>query len=257
MAKSLAALRQRVQEIMPDLVIEQFERNLDGTINDIVIVNNRWVFRFAKAEKYYELLAREQKLLELIRPHVGVAVPAVAYACADCWVYPLLQGQPLDRIRVRRYDEATQGQLAGQLGVFLRQLHHIDISAASANIPNTHAPVSQSRWLEIQAAVRTQIYPLLQRFQVEYLDDLFDRALDDPQFFDYAPTLIHGDLASYHILFDPEQRQITGVIDFGMAGVGDPANDFGLLISIYGEAFVRRMRPAYPNLDHYLPRARL
>jgi aminoglycoside 2''-phosphotransferase len=183
-------------------------------------------------------------------------VPAPAYACADCWVYPLLQGQPLDRIRVRRYDEATQGQLAGQLGVFLRQLHHIDISAASANIPNTHAPVSRSRWLEIQAAVRTQIYPLLQRFQVEYLDDLFDRALDDPQFFDYAPTLIHGDLASYHILFDPEQRQITGVIDFGMAGVGDPANDFGLLISIYGEAFVRRMRPAYPNLDHYLPRAR-
>jgi aminoglycoside phosphotransferase (APT) family kinase protein len=46
-------------------------------------------------------------------------------------------------------------------------------------------------------------------------------ALENPESTEYKPALIHGDLASYHILFDPQAGKITGVIDFGM-GVAWP-----------------------------------
>ena len=41
-----------------------------------------------------------------------------------------------------------------------------------------------------------------------------------------------------------------------MVGLGDPANDFGNLISFYGETFVSKISPTYPNLQKYLLRAR-
>ena len=40
-----------------------------------------------------------------------------------------------------------------------------------------------------------------------------------------TPALIHDDLASYHILYAPDTRRITGVIDYGMARLGDAASD--------------------------------
>jgi aminoglycoside 2''-phosphotransferase len=80
--------------------------------------------------------------------------------------------------------------------------------------------------------------------------------LGNERYFDYQPTLIHGDLRPYHILTDSETRRITGVIDFGVAGIGDPASDFGTLINTYGESFVAKMKKSYPNLDEFMPRAR-
>jgi aminoglycoside 2''-phosphotransferase len=110
--------------------------------------------------------------------------------------------------------------------------------------------------VDIQQRVKDKIYPLLQKYQVQWADDLFKSVLEDPELAKYKPALIHGDLASYHILFDPQEGKITGVIDFGMAGLGDAASDIGNLINVYGESFVQKMGKTYPNLEAYLPRAR-
>jgi len=45
MPASTEDLLQRIRAIMPDLEIEQFERDAEGLINDVVIVNQKWVFR--------------------------------------------------------------------------------------------------------------------------------------------------------------------------------------------------------------------
>jgi aminoglycoside 2''-phosphotransferase len=150
----------------------------------------------------------------------------------------------------------TQSSLARQLGAFLYQLHSIDISNLPWELPITRAPVRVQDWLDILEETREKIYPMLQKYQIEWVEDLFERVLRDPASSRYEPVLIHADFASYHILFDDQARKITGVIDFGMAGAGDPASDIGLLINIYGESFVRKMQPAYPNMDKFLPRAR-
>ena len=92
--------------------------------------------------------------------------------------------------------------------------------------------------------------------QIQWAEDLYEGALASEGFFDYEPVLVHADLAPYHILFDERNHIITGILDFGTAGVGDAAQDFGTLLSAYGEQFVVKMGVTYPGLDHLLPRAR-
>ncbi|MGH9956410.1 MAG: phosphotransferase family protein, partial [Pyrinomonadaceae bacterium] len=45
-------------------------------------------------------------------------------------------------------------------------------------------------------------------------------------------------------------------IDFGCAGLGDPAIDFGVIIYNYGESFMKRFYQVYPGAESYLKRAR-
>ena len=256
MTDNTDALLQRVRAIMPDQEIEQFEIDPEGLINEVVIVNQKYVFRFARTEAYARILDIELKILDLIRPHIGVSVPKPIYVNADSMVYPLLGGQPLSRKMVLEFDESTQNHIAGQLGAFLYRLHTMDISKVDLEIPSTHAPVKRQNWLDIRERVKDKIYPLIQKYQIEWVEDLFNRVLEDPESSEWKPALIHGDLASYHILIDAPARKITGVIDFGMAGMGDAASDIGGLISIYGESFVKRMHSSYPHLESYIPRAR-
>ena len=70
----------------------------------------------------------------------------------------------------------------------------------------------------------------------------------------YTPVIIHGDLGVYHILFDPTTQSISRIIDFGTAGLGDPATDVAVLLGNYGEEFVRCL--VYPGLTHLIDRAR-
>jgi aminoglycoside 2''-phosphotransferase len=256
MPVSIDHLLQRAHTILPDLKIEQYERDEEGLINDVLIINEQWVFRFAKSEEFARILQAEMKILDLVRPQLDIQVPKPTYQGRDYMVYPLLTGQTLSRKMVMKHDEKTQNRIAGQLGRFLYRLHRTDVAKVGWEIPFTRAPVRRVDWLEIQAKVKEKLYPLIQKYQIEWVEDLFNSVLNDPESSEYEPSLIHGDLASYHILYDVQERKIKGVIDFGMAGLGDAASDIGNLIQIYGESFVRKIQTGYPGLENYLPRAR-
>ncbi len=60
----------------------------------------------------------------------------------------------------------------------------------------------------------------------------------------------------YHLLFDRQTNRFNGIIDFGTAGIGDPALDFGIIIKQYGESFLRRMSQTYPEIREHIDRAR-
>jgi aminoglycoside 2''-phosphotransferase len=70
----------------------------------------------------------------------------------------------------------------------------------------------------------------------------------------YDPVLIHADMAVYHILHDPTSRQLSGILDFGTAGLGDPATDIAVFLVNFGESLTEQM--GYPKLEALLPRAR-
>lgn len=256
MNNDLSVLLSRIHEIMPDLEIRESRINQDGLINDVVIVNNELTFRFAKTEKYAEYMDIELNILDLVRGRLGVDVPAPSYRGKGVVVYPFLSGEPLNREDIMKASVETQARLAKQLGTFLHGLHTTDISNAGWEIPATMAPVTRERWLDIQGRVKEKVYPLLLKHQVTWVENLFASVLDDPKTFEYPSALIHGDLASYHILHDPKEGKITGVIDFGVAGVGDAASDIGSLITTYGESFVSKMAVGYPGMEKFMRRAR-
>jgi aminoglycoside phosphotransferase (APT) family kinase protein len=63
---------------------------------------------------------------------------------------------------------------------------------------------------------------------------------------DGPPALIHNDFKFDNVIFDPALAQITGVLDWEMATVGDPLMDLGTSLSYWAQA-------DDPNAYHQLP----
>ncbi len=111
-------------------------------------------------------------------------------------------------------------------------------------------------WTNAYERIQAKIFPLLQRHQRDWAMEHFETHLSEPDNFAYELKMTHTDIPPYHIMFDRERRRINGIIDFGCAGLGDPAIDFGVVINTYGESFLSRFYNVYPEAETYIKRAR-
>ena len=247
---------EQIHSIMPELEVEGYELFQEGLVNDVLIVNNEWVIRFTKTEWGKELMAIEDRLMSFLQPKLSLSIPSPVKRAEGVIVYPHLIGETFFREFWSGADEYGQQALADQMGRFLFELHSIDTSALDWEVPHSYAPATYETWLEIHDRVVEKVYPLLLSHQIDWVERLFYPALSIPGFFDVAPALVHGDLAPYHVLFHPEKKCLTGVIDFGVAGLGDPATDLGSLLNYYGETLVSKIKGAYPNFPELIDRAR-
>ena len=55
---------------------------------------------------------------------------------------------------------------------------------------------------------------------------------------------------------NPETSRISGIIDFGGSGLGDPAYDFAGILSSYGREFFDMCMNLYPNGDEISERVK-
>jgi aminoglycoside 2''-phosphotransferase len=244
----------RIQAIAPDLVVRSAVFNDDGLVNDVVIVNRSLVFRFVKNQRSIDSLAGELQAEGARHPSVcEPGPPDPFYVSRDDIAYELLRGETLTRDLLLGLGAEGQQAIADQSGGFLRALH---TAPTGGDLPASRAPVRHSDWVERRRQIGAVIYPLLQPHQRAWAQNLFDGMLSDPHNFDYEPRLINGDLAQYHILCDRAAGRLNAIIDFGMAGLGDPATDLDGLLHVYGGFFVRRLFRVYPEARGLLRRAR-
>jgi aminoglycoside 2''-phosphotransferase len=113
-------------------------------------------------------------------------------------------------------------------------------------------------WEDLYRRIRVRLFPLMRPSAREEVAAHFESALSDRGFWVYDPALIHGDFGTSNILFDATEQRVSGVIDFGSAGIGDPANDIAALTSRNSlpEDVVPLMEPAYAGATRLLDRAR-
>jgi aminoglycoside 2''-phosphotransferase len=247
---------EQIHRIFPDLEIKDIILFQEGLVNDVLIVNQRWVIRFTKTEWGKELMAIEDRLMQYLSPRLSIKVPSPIKRGDGILVYELLGGVDFLRKTWLEGDPGLQNRLAKQLGTFLTELHQPPDPELDWEVPLTLAPVTRETWLDIDQRVKEKLCPLLLPHQVHWMEDLFNSAFSVEGFFEFEPVMIHGDLGPYHILYDADKKRLNAVIDFVMAGIGDPATDLGGLISHYGESLVSSIRPYYLLYDELLPRAR-
>jgi len=85
----------------------------------------------------------------------------------------------------------------------------------------------------------------------------FERFLAEEGHLAFEPVLVHADLWQDHILLSMPEQQVSGIIDFGDVGIGDPAMDvWPSLLPYYGgqvdETFQTRhafYRQLFPPLN--------
>jgi aminoglycoside 2''-phosphotransferase len=248
----------RIQRDLPATAPEHLDSITDGMVNDVVIVDRTWVYRFAKHDWSKPLMQHEAKVLDLVRAHVDVPVPHLDLLGDDCCRYPYLAGTPLTRRTLLSWSEADRTAVLKSVVHFVAQMHAIPTEeATAAGIGPSDTNRDASWWRTFYGDLTTTLYPLLMRHQRDYVDDLFAPVLDGTLTFDHRPTLVYGDVASYHLLVDPSERRLAAVLDFGTAGIGDPAVDVAALLHVFGESLVSPHLHEHGHLDERtLQRAR-
>ena len=246
-----------IQSKFPNLPLDQVEINQDGMVNVSVIVNRERVFRFPRDKWGLELQQQEMRVLDLVREHITVPVPHWDYRSEEMVSYPFIEGEPLLTDDVERMSEREKDAVAEKLGLLLKQLHGIPLGEVeAAGISQSDTVRTAEDWLTFYEEVKEQLYPLMWADGREWVERHFAPLIEDHALADYTPAFMHGDLATYHLLFNRETNRFNGIIDFGTAGIGDPADDFACLINQYGESFLRRMSRVYRDIGEHIRRAR-
>lgn len=195
----------------------------------------RWVLRVPRRPDVLPRMDDEARILEFVRPHLSVAVPAWEVHSEELIAYRALPGHPGLTLRggePQWHMDAESPEFAAALGRLLAELHGIDPEEARAAGIEVRTPEdSRARWQE-------EIDVVAAEFDVA--EDLLTRWrtwLDADELWPQRTVMTHGELYPAHILLG-ETGQITGVLDWTTARVDDPGRDFSYQFSIAGqEAF--------------------
>ncbi len=252
-----ALYESRIRELAPDLVVNSVSLNLDGLLNDIVIVNGEFVFRFPKHEYGFQHLSDEAAILRLLQDFLTLQIPFPLYETHDCLAYRFIPGTTLSRDVLMKLGQQDQQAIADQLAQFFKELHSVPLNHIPGfEIPQADALMKYEGWKSVYARIKEKVFPILMPHVRESVAHHYESHLADQGNFDFEMKMVNTDIPPYHILFDIDRSRINGIIDFGCAGLGDPAIDFGLMIYNYGETFLDRFYSLYPEAKSYLRRAR-
>jgi aminoglycoside 2''-phosphotransferase len=247
----------RIRKAVPKIKIDSITLNREGLMNDIVIVNGEIVFRFPKHEYSFKHLKNETRILRLLRNYISLEIPSPLYEIDDALAYRFIPGEALRRDVLLRLAEDDQQAIADQLAQFFKELHGIPVNEISDfEIPMADALMKYDGWVNAYQRIRDKVFPLLLPHARDWAEEHFESHLADKNNFEYELKVVDTDVPPYHILFDSKKNRISGIIDFGCAGLGDPAIDFGVIIYHYGESFLKRFYNLYPDAEAYLKRAR-
>jgi aminoglycoside 2''-phosphotransferase len=244
MSKGKAYL-QRIQGLCPDLEVKTIHLIAEGEFNDILVVNDTLIFRFPRSSDGTGRLRVEVAILKAIQGHVSLPIPNPSFVSEDMQTvgmafmgYRMLPGEPLrDHLEAFKTEAACR-HLADQLATFLRELHSFSVEAIGLELP-VHDRGRHKALPGIYEHVREHLYPHMRPDARDLVTGQFDAFLNDPASFGYERALKHGDLGPGNILLDPETQAVSGIIDFGSAGLDDPAIDLGF-ISFWGESFLNK-----------------
>ena len=103
-----------------------------GWDNDVLILDNRLIFRFPKDANASARFKTEIKFLQLLRGTVSLLVPDYAYLPEDLSFggYPIIPGVAARRTLLRNLGRARRDRIARDLGQFLSSLHGVALSDA-------------------------------------------------------------------------------------------------------------------------------
>jgi aminoglycoside 2''-phosphotransferase len=195
------------------------------------------IFRVPKHDYTLGSQKKERALMPRLARMLPLAVPDMEFACdrgpnGNPFVgYAKIAGVPLSTLPL--FDA---GRLGAPLGCFLKALHSAPIGDfreifEAEEGRKDYGVEAQERIGGFYERVVRQAFPLISCEARDATRDLFEPFLSNPANFDYEQCIVHGDLGAEHILVDSVTGDITGVIDFGDAWLGDPAGDFATILA--------------------------
>ncbi len=250
---------EQIRSCYPNLQIDRAEPDTFGQYNHVLLINDAWIFRFPRYAEGIHVLAREAAFLDAVREKLPLPVPNFTYqnldgALGEVFVGyrripgELLWGETLCSIQ----DDETVQRIAFQLAGFLHILHNIPSQTVEYLLPLNG---TRTDWEQMYREVTELLFAYMHTDARKAVQVHFETYLDDPAMQSFEPCLAHYDFGPGNVLYDEQSRALCGVIDFGFACLGDPAQDIAAA-SCFGEKYLSHFLGAYPGIEDLLPRAR-
>lgn len=239
-----------LKSCFPDLEVSRLDPVSGGLDNFVVEVNDEYIFRFPRRADAEERLRKEVHLLPRLTRKLSVQVPRfdLVWRGRGAWKfwcvgYRKIRGEPME-------PAAATGPAARpfieSLSRVLSELHGFSLGdELRCHVPSSNPLQWWAEMMAFYLQVEKSVSPLLEPSIWRKADTRWKDFLRDKTNFCFRPVLIHRDIGMKHILFDPERQRISGVIDWGGCSVGDPAFDFGCLLSNYGRGVFSRLLAGY------------
>jgi aminoglycoside phosphotransferase (APT) family kinase protein len=199
-----------------------------GTVNAIYRLGDSLCARLPRMEEWAEDLDREQEWLPALAPHLSLRIPVPvehgrpAHGYPFGWaIYEWIEGEPYADDLVE-----DEGLAAGHLARFVTELRRVEPLAAAPR-------GGRSPLLELDVGTREAISAARGVIDSDAAAEAWDRALEAPVWAG-VPVWVHADLLRPNMLV--RDGRLCAVIDFGAAGVGDPAADVIAAWSVFGRA---------------------
>ena len=240
--------------------IEQWSLLGSGHNSIAILANDEWVFRYPLHRVAADSMELEVAVLRAVNGRLAVSTPdpeifvEVTGLEWRVMAYPFITGQILGVDQASELSGATLSRLGKDLGRFLTTLHSTPVSLfASSKIRDNDG---NQRWVSFTEDVRSILKPRITSSDWNRSNRKLSKSVEKIIRFQYHSVLRHGDFGFGNFVFDDRSR-LAGVIDFGTAGLGDPAVDIAAVIATNGpgDSMIDHIRPAYPLIDDLLQRA--
>ena len=247
-------LLRKIKKEFPGLKWQKAEHNVEGWDHYIIILDNKYVFRFPRTKRYLGRLENEISLLKYLKTKVKISVPKYTYIAKDRSFagYELIPGEQLKKKVFKLVPERIRDDLSKQIADFLSALHKTPIKISTKY--STQKVDPQKMYRELLSDVNKWVMPRLSKRNQTLTQDFFKEFKNYLKF--PKKVFTHNDLYSSHILLSKNGKYISGIIDFGDRRMDDPARDFTELWD-YGNNFVQTVYKHYkgPKDKDFLKRS--
>jgi aminoglycoside phosphotransferase (APT) family kinase protein len=213
-------------EIVKYLINEQFpqykdlpiyEFNSTGTVNAIFKLGNDYYVRLPMLKIYENSILREYEILHYISNKISLNIPQIIRLGKPNSLYPChwaihnwIDGDCYDNNKITYFKD-----IIFELVNFINKLHSINLIE---NAPKAgRKPLMELNSLTMENLNNS-------KDEIDYKKTIkIWEILINTSLWDNKPVWIHADLLKPNILI--KNNHILGIIDFGSAGIGDPAFD--------------------------------
>jgi SAM-dependent methyltransferase len=205
-------------------------------------INSDYIVKFPRPHRGLRGLSSEQGVTDLIRNDVGIAVPEISIHKDSAVLarYRKLSGNTFNKEKYNSLSNQEKDNLAHQLAKFMSDIHSVrDIDVERVELsPSWDFKVGLIR--EQLASDSDEIIRLL-------VPDLLknQEVIKVPE---SNKVLGHFDLHGSNILFNKDNTEVTGVIDFGNAKVGDLHQDLSVM-NLSSPDLAMRIALAYEKIN--------
>jgi aminoglycoside phosphotransferase (APT) family kinase protein len=199
-----------------------------GTDNAIYRLGDELAVRLPRIHWAVDNVAKEQRWIPVLAPHLPLSVPlpVASGEPEPAFPYPwgVVQWLPGEMATLDLLDDPIEA--ARELAAFVRALREVD--TAGGPTPVRGLPVRDG-----DAMVRIGLEGLRGEVDALAVAEAWDHVLTAPDYHG-PPVWFHGDLSYLNLL--ARDGRLSGVIDWGTCGVGDPAIDTIVAWSLFDAA---------------------